>query len=607
MKNIPTPIEVSQDAETSAINDKGEWLRWYYRLGHLSYPKMKILMILSILPRRLLDTRSPSCACCNIRRITKQPRRVKGKFNKGKLRTSKRPGDCVSVDHMEYHTPEFIGILRGFITKRRYTCAAIFTDPFSDMSYVYLQYSFTVEDTIKVKVAFEAYARSQGVKIKQYHADNGRFANRKFLEAIENEDQTISFCAAYAHHQNGKAEKRFRDLQDQTRKLLLHSISRWPKASSVHLWPYALVYANEIRNNLPVNTSGMSPLETFTKTDVQPRFKTFRTFGCPAYTLNRILQSGKSIQKWDPRCYVGLYLGISPRHARSVSLVLNLQSGRISPQFHVKYDEFFETIDSRDQDIVKWKRIVGLCNYLKHPPLPTIPAADVVRKKVQLPPPILENTNVETPPLEEETVMNADPFLEDKPLEGDPTMDIAPSSPTTPLRRSMRVKKPSRRLLDSIDLQDLNFDPVGPHTISFSSYFEALHQDDYKFQDDIVDPIAFQATLDKDTLYYHQAMKADDSQQFKKAMKTELDAHSHRKHWEVIYLDDIPEGEKVLDYVWTMRRKINILTNEVYKHKTRLNIHGGQQEFAINFFDTYSPVVIWFAIRILLIYAVIFK
>ena len=102
-------------------------------------------------------------------------------------------------------------------------------------------------------------------------------------------------------------------------------------------------------------------------------------------------------------------------------------------------------------------------------------------------------------------------------------------------------------------------------------------------------------------------MKDGDSHQFKKATKTEFDAHSHRKYWEVISLDDVPEGEKVLDFVWAMRRKNNILTNEIYKHKARLNIHEGQQEFAINFFDTYSPVVNWFAIRILLIHTVIFK
>ena len=38
----------------------------------------------------------------------------------------------------------------------------------------------------------------------------------------------------------------------------------------------------------------------------------------------------------------------------------------------------------------------------------------------------------------------------------------------------------------------------------------------------MVDPIAFQATLDKDTLYCSQAMKADDSQQFKKVAKKSL-------------------------------------------------------------------------------------
>ena len=176
-------------------------------------------MVLGILPKRLLDTRPPLCACCKIGKMTKQPHRVKGKFNKGKLRIGKRLGDCVSVDHIEARAPGFIGVLRGFITKIRYTCAAIFTDHFSDLSYVHLQHSLTVEDTIKAKAAFEAYSLSHGVKIKHYHADNGRFADRKFLEAVEAENQTISFCAAYAHHQNGKEEKRNRDLQEQVRTI----------------------------------------------------------------------------------------------------------------------------------------------------------------------------------------------------------------------------------------------------------------------------------------------------------------------------------------------------------------------------------------------------
>ena len=82
-----------------------------------------------------------------------------------------------------------------------------------------------MEDTILAKRAFQACARNHGVTIKNYHADNCRFADKQFLAAVEQDQQTISVCAAYAHFQNGKEEKRIRDLQDRTRRVLLHSVA----------------------------------------------------------------------------------------------------------------------------------------------------------------------------------------------------------------------------------------------------------------------------------------------------------------------------------------------------------------------------------------------
>jgi hypothetical protein len=55
----------------------------------------------------------------------------------------------------------------------------------------------------------------------------------------------------------------------------------------------------------------------------------------------------------------------------------------------------------------------------------------------------------------------------------------------------------------------------------------------------------------------------------------------------------------VLDSVWSMKRKRDINTRKVYKHKVRLNVHGGQQEFAVNFFETFSPVVNWFSVHLI--------
>jgi hypothetical protein len=53
-----------------------------------------------------------------------------------------------------------------------------------------------------------------------------------------------------------------------------------------------------------------------------------------------------------------------------------------------------------------------------------------------------------------------------------------------------------------------------------------------------------------------------------------------------------------------MRRKRNLTTNEITKHKARLNLHGGKQVFGMNYFETYAPVVTWFAIRLMLIIAI---
>ena len=51
-------------------------------------------------------------------------------------------------------------------------------------------------------------------------------------------------------------------------------------------------------------------------------------------------------------------LGLSPKHARSVALVLNLQTGMVSPQFHTKCDDLFETVSGFDGDQnVRWQYV----------------------------------------------------------------------------------------------------------------------------------------------------------------------------------------------------------------------------------------------------------
>jgi hypothetical protein len=94
-------------------------------------------------------------------------------------------------------------------------------------------------------------------------------------------------------------------------------------------------------------------------------------------------------------------------------------------------------------------------------------------------------------------------------------------------------------------------------------------------------------------------MEASDADDFKTAMLQEVNAHTENDHWEVWKKADVPANQDILPAIWAFKRKRRIDTRAVYKHKARLNIHGGKQKHGVNYWETYSPVVNWFSIRLL--------
>jgi hypothetical protein len=112
--------------------------------------------------------------------------------------------------------------------------------------------------------------------------------------------------------------------------------------------------------------------------------------------------------------------------------------------------------------------------------------------------------------------------------------------------------------------------------------------------------LAMAASNDPDTLYYHEAMKAPDRKEFMKAMYDEVQSQLANNVYSLILRSLVPQGSKVLPAVWAMRRKRKSSTGEVYRHKSRLNIGGHKQTEGIDYDQTYSPVVTWPAIRLLL-------
>jgi hypothetical protein len=186
-------------------------------------------------------------------------------------------------------------------------------------------------------------------------------------------------------------------------------------------------------------------------------------------------------------------------------------------------------------------------------------------------------------PVEEET-----PAKEIPPTLPDPEQHRHPEA----TRRSSRQSAPPRRLIES----------------AYAVLDDTDAVEDYETQKQAEDPIAFTANgSDPDTLSFKEAMNAADSKEFRKAMLKEADAHTIHDHWEVWQKSDVPQWQYILPSVWAFKRKRRIDTREVYKYKARLNIHGGMQKHGVNYWETYSPVVNWFSIRLCLIFALLFS
>jgi hypothetical protein len=69
-------------------------------------------------------------------------------------------------------------------------------------------------------------------------------------------------------------------------------------------------------------------------------------WGCPVHVLEAELQDGKKIPKWDPRARLRMFVGFSPVHSSLVPLILNVQTGKTSPQYHTVFDNKFTTVNS---------------------------------------------------------------------------------------------------------------------------------------------------------------------------------------------------------------------------------------------------------------------
>ncbi len=81
------------------------------------------------------------------------------------------------------------------------------------------------------------------------------------------------------------------------------------------------------------------------------------------FALQNVLASGSQLPRWLPPARLWLNLVPSPMHARNIYLVLNLVTGSVSPQYHCRFNNFFEMTRHGAPDVsctICWKQLANL-------------------------------------------------------------------------------------------------------------------------------------------------------------------------------------------------------------------------------------------------------
>ena len=630
-----TPDHVVQDADRMSKDalaqflcpavlskDEEEFMQWHHRLNHMSTKNMLRLAKAGKLPKKFLKLdKIPKCASCAFGQAHRKQWKVKGQLgNTIRSKNETRPGDGVSVDQIVSAQPGLVAQTAGFLTSDRIAGATVFVDHVTQFTYVHLMKDLTTELTLEAKSACDRVFAQFGHKIRHYRADNGRFADQEFIQAVHSSNQRISFCGVGAHHQNAIAERGIKELTLIGRTLLLHAQRHWPEYITTMLWPIALKAASDRMNTLSINDSLESPLSRISGAAQDIDVSTFHTWGCPVYVLEAGLQSGSiGPPKWDPRARLGIYVGRSPFHAGNVALVLNPRTGLVSPQYHVTFDDHFSTIPHLRSGTTPpdWVNLVRTSSekvtdeayrlsdvWFNDAPsdsdASTVSDDNTCERGST---PNTSNCSSERgssvqDATDESTSTNRNMGTSHMP----PILDLS----TSGYRRSTRNKRPPNRFGFFAKFCLITAAALTIHKCNHPSSFVSrimtqMEKVNLNFDgtSNYSHPFAFASSLaDNESYTLKEMLKQPDVPSFVQAMTEEVAAHEANDHWELVPRSSIGNVKTILA-IWSFKRK-RFPDGSLNKHKARLCAHGGMQKWGVNYWETYAPVVNWISVRTLL-------
>lgn len=399
----------------------------------------------------------------------------------------------------------------------------------------------TKDEVFRKFVQFKTYIEKQtGKFIKAIRTDRGtEYVNSQMIEYFQKHGLHHQKTVAYTPQQNGVAERCNRTLVERARAMLTEA------NLSSNMWAEAICTANYCKNRSPtIALHNKTPIEAWT--GEQPDLSHMKVFGCRAFS--HIPKSQR--KKWDNKAKEMIFTGYS----------VDSKGYRLMDPNTLKITE------ARDVTFIENEYCVPVIE------------SENTRKVLFYDEDVLFPTlqqNMSTVASDETTSVASvqNPTVPD--IQDDPDSNIpSPSSEsqTEELRRSTRVTRmPS--YLSSYELSDVH------HQCNLSTALDWNENNHSELPSS-----------------YLEAVTSIDSQKWKGAIEEELNSHKKNHTWDIVPL---PTGRKPIKCKWVFKIKRNN-DGTTERYKARLVAKGCSQMPGIDYTETFSPVVRFETLRILI-------
>lgn len=530
-------VQSNIDATALIASNEDSLQLWHERLGHQHVAHVKKQLKRSNI--KFIDMHFVCEACI----LGKQHR---NSFKKS-VNQAKRCGEIIHTDVCGPMSTVSFGGSKYFL---------LFKDDFSHYRFVY--FLKNKDEVFNKMKDFVSMAKNQfNVNIKTIRSDNGtEFTSKNVKQFLTSNGIKHEKTVPYTPEQNGSAEREMRTIVESARSMIC------AKGLTKRLWAEAVNTATFVLNRSGTSTiNDKTPYELWHKKSAD--LSDFRVFGSEVF-----VHVPKQLRKkWDAKSEKAFFVGYSDetkgykvfyREQNKVKMARDVIFNQVCKTAVISLSDFNVEEDwdlnSEDEDTI-----------------------------------IEENDQNVNHSQNNETInaTNNDSVLNESSV-NDSVSEYTPSSSESETDTSMEsvieVPQDSRNgALCDIDSGNI----VGRRLRSANGLFcESL------------DKLCATALLvvNNEPENYNQAVKCDEKEKWLIAMKEEFNSLIQNKTWELI---EKPKNASVIDNKWVYKIKYKS-NGEIDRYKARLVVRGFTQEYGINYYETFSPVVKFSSLRAIL-------